>query len=139
METQFQYIVDQAKQYKSYSDNPGVLIDAINNLPQNVIYDIHNEYGSSDNKFQPVNLLRAEIARLLLNGTTVTEQVIEKVKEHIRQKDKSYFIGLSKEFLIIIGLISLERQISEVIGVGWRCFQFINTHSTCHKWKLILL
>lgn len=99
METQFQYIVDQAKQYKSYSDNPGVLIDAINNLPQNVIYDIHNEYGSSDNKFQPVNLLRAEIARLLLNGTTVTEQVIEKVKEHIRQKDKSYFIGLSKEFL----------------------------------------
>lgn len=99
METQFQYIVDQAKQYKAYSDNPDMLIDAINNLPQNVIGEIYKEYGNPDNRFQPVNLLRAEIARLLSNGTVITEQLIEKVKEHIRQKDKSYFAGLSKEFL----------------------------------------
>ena len=99
MQTQFQYIVDRAKQYKSYSDNSDMLINAINNLPQNIIDEICKEYGNPENKFQPVNLLRAEIARLLSNGTVITEQLIEKVKEHIRQKDKSYFTGLSREFL----------------------------------------
>lgn len=99
MDTQFQYIADLAKQYKAYSDTPKLLLEAINNLPQNIIDEIYKEYGNPDNKFQPVNLLRAEVARLLSNGTVITEQIIEKIKEHIRQKDKSYFSVLSNNFL----------------------------------------
>lgn len=99
MQTQFQYIIDQAKQYRIYSDKPNILIDSLNNLPQNSLEEIYDEYGNPENKFQPVNLLRAEIARLLLNGTKITEQTIEDVKNHIRNKEKEYFKSLSKEFL----------------------------------------
>ncbi|HOZ98259.1 MAG TPA: AAA family ATPase [Niabella sp.] len=99
MNPQFQYITQLAKQYESYSDNQSLLIDAINNLPKSVIDEIYAEYGNLDNKFQPVNLLRAEIARLLSSGTVITAQLIEEVKEYIRRKDKNYFAGLSKEFL----------------------------------------
>lgn len=95
MNTQFQYIANLAKQYKAYSDTPKLLLEAINNLPQNIIDEIYKEYGNPDNKLQPVNLLRAEVARLLSNGTVITEQIIEKIKEHIRQKDKSYFSVVS--------------------------------------------
>jgi len=99
MQTQFQYIVEQAKQFKIYSDKPSVLLEAINALPQNIIDEIYNEYGDSESKFQPVNLLRAEVAKQLSNGTEITEQIIENIKEHIRQKDKVYFSSLPKPFL----------------------------------------
>lgn len=99
MQTQFQYITDLAKQYRDYSEKPELLLADINKLSQSTVSDVYKEYGDPESKFQPVNLLRAEIARLILNGTEITEQVIEEVKEHIRQKDKSYFAGLSKEFL----------------------------------------
>lgn len=98
MEIQFQYIVDLAAQYHLYAENPTLLLEAINSLSQEEVDAIYQEY-SSDNKFQPVNLLRAEIARLLSNGTAITEQVIETVKSHIRQKDQGYFSTYSKGFL----------------------------------------
>ncbi len=68
MQTQFQYIVKLAEQYQEYSDKPASLYKAINNLPESIVQDIFNEYGDPEKKFQPVNLLRAEISRLLLNG-----------------------------------------------------------------------
>jgi len=37
MQAQFQYIVDLAKQYNGYAENPDVLYMALNNLPDEVI------------------------------------------------------------------------------------------------------
>src|SRR5258705_1948646 len=99
MQTQFQYIVDLAKKYHEYSEQPATLYKAINELPQEIVQDIYKEYGDPDNKFQPVNVLRAEIARELLNGTTITENKVEEIKARIRQKDKNYFSHLSADFL----------------------------------------
>jgi len=99
MQTQFQYITDLAKQYHALSEKPDILLDSVNKLPQNIVEDIYKEYGDPESKFQPVNLLRAEIAKLLLQGTSITFQTIEDIKERIRQKDKLYFNSLSKEFL----------------------------------------
>lgn len=99
MQTQFQYITDLAKKYKQYSEQPEILYKAVNNLPQNIIEDIFEEYGDPENKFQPVNLLRAEIARQLLKGVTITEVIVDEIKERIRQKDKDYFSSLSTDFL----------------------------------------
>ncbi|HOS45698.1 MAG TPA: AAA family ATPase [Paludibacter sp.] len=99
MKTQFEYIVDQAKQYKIFADNSKELYKAINGLPDNIIQDIYNEYGDPEKAFQPVNLLRAEVARQLLKGTDITESLIEEIKEKIRQKESSYFSHLQKEFL----------------------------------------
>ena len=91
MEIQFQYITDLAKQYHVYSEDPNTLFSAINNLPKNLVEDIYKEYGDPDRNFKPVNLLRAEIARLLINGVNINEKLVEKVKDHIRKRDTKYF------------------------------------------------
>lgn len=97
MQTQFQYITDLAKQYHGYAENPDSLFEAINRLPQNVVQDIYTEYGDSESRFQPVNLLRAEVARELLNGNAITEAKVEEIKECIRTKDKTFFAQIWRE------------------------------------------
>jgi 5-methylcytosine-specific restriction protein B len=99
MKTQFQYITDLAKQYHSYSEQPQTLFAAINNLSKIVVEEIYNEYGDPDLDFKPVNLLRAEIARQLIDGVKVTEQLVEEVKSHIRKRDTNYFNSYSKHCL----------------------------------------
>jgi len=99
MNTQFEYIANQAKQYKIFTDNAKDLYKAINSLPDNIIQDVYNEYGDPEKAFQPVNLLRAEVARQLVKGADVTESLITEIKEKIRQKEFSYFSHLQKEFL----------------------------------------
>ena len=83
METQFQYIVDLAKQYSGYSNNPDVLYMALNNLPDEVISEIYREYGNPENRFQPVNLLRAEVARQILNRVPIDADFVNDIKDKI--------------------------------------------------------
>ncbi|MGV8994521.1 MAG: AAA family ATPase [Flavobacterium sp.] len=99
MQTQFQYIVDLAKQYNRYSENPDVLYMALNNLPDQVISEIYKEYGNPENRFQPVNLLRAEIAKQILNQLPVNADFINDIKEKIRKKDVTYFNYLPPAFI----------------------------------------
>lgn len=99
METQFQYITDLAKQYRTYTDQSTVLYTAINNLPINVIEEIYKDFGDPDHDFKPVNLLRAEIARRLLQGETASETLVNEIKEKIRTKDIDYFSHYKEGFL----------------------------------------
>ncbi len=99
METQFQYIVDLAKQYNGYSENPEVLYMALNNLPEEVITEVYKDYGNPEKRFQPVNLLRAEIARQILNRVPINADFINDIKAKIRTKDTEYFNHLSPAFL----------------------------------------
>ncbi|MBN2572166.1 MAG: EVE domain-containing protein [Ignavibacteriales bacterium] len=91
MQTQFQYITDLAKQYQKYSEDSNELFTAINSLPQNIVEDIFNEYGDPERDFKPVNLLRADTARLLINDKKITPELVEEVKDYIRNKDTNYF------------------------------------------------
>ena len=99
MQNQFQFIVDQAKQYDQYARNPQLLYEAINNLRPKVCSEIYNEYNSSDDKFQPLNLLRGEIVRKLLEGITIDENIVDEVRNKIRSKDSEYFKHLPTEVL----------------------------------------
>ncbi|MBE0637050.1 MAG: EVE domain-containing protein [Bacteroidales bacterium] len=99
MQTQFQYITDLAKQYQSYSENPNDLFAAINSLPKNLVEEVFKEYGDSDRSFKPVNLLRAEISRKLLQDETITEALVDEIKEKIRAKDVGYFNHYKEDFL----------------------------------------
>jgi 5-methylcytosine-specific restriction enzyme B len=99
MQTQFQYITDLGQQYQSYSDQPDSLFEAINNLPKNVVEEIYKEYGDPDRDFKPVNLLRAEVARLLLQGEVINELLVDDIKEKIRVKDVDYFKLYNESFL----------------------------------------
>lgn len=99
METQFNYITDLAKQYNRFSENPLELYSAINTLPKNTVQEILDEYGDTDSRFQPLNVLRSEIARNLLNGSEVSEKLVEEIKTKIREKDLLYFKHLPDPFL----------------------------------------
>jgi len=99
MQTQFQYITDLAKQYHGYTENPITLFAAINSLPKNIVEEIYKEYGDPDREFKPVNLLRAEVARRLLQGETVSETLINEIKDNIRTKNVDYFNHYNEGFL----------------------------------------
>jgi 5-methylcytosine-specific restriction protein B len=98
MQTQFQYIVDLAKEYNGYSENSEVLYKTINNLPDEVITEIYEEYGNPENRFQPVNLLRAEVARQILNRVQINADFVNDIKAKIRNKDVAYFNHLAPAF-----------------------------------------
>lgn len=91
MEYQFQYIVNLSKRYKGYSSEPNLLFDDLNQLPVEIVDDIFKEYGDPEKEFKPVNLLRAEIARLLLNKEIIDQNKVEEIKEIIRIKNTEYF------------------------------------------------
>ena len=99
MQTQFQYITDLAKQYRGYTENPISLYAAINSLPKNIIEEIYKEYGDPDRDFKPVNLLRAEIARRILQGETASEALVNEIKDNIRTKNVDYFNHYKEDFL----------------------------------------
>lgn len=99
MQAQFQYITDLAKQYHKYFSIPADLFSAINALPKNVVEEIYNEYGDPDRDFKPVNLLRAEVARRILNGEPVSQELVDEIKEKIRTKDVEYFSHYKEVFL----------------------------------------
>ena len=99
MQTQFQYITDLAKQYRGYTENPISLYTAINSLPKNIVEEIYKEYGDPDRDFKPVNLLRAEIARKILQGETASEALVNEIKDNIRTKNVDYFNHYKEDFL----------------------------------------
>ena len=98
METQFNYIIDRAKEYHIYANDRDALLTAVNALPEQQLEEIYNEYGNGEGKFQPVNLLRGQLAYLLVNGETITLETIEQVKDRIRNKDLDYFWAFPEEY-----------------------------------------
>jgi 5-methylcytosine-specific restriction enzyme B len=99
MQIQFQYITELARQYKNYSENQDFLFEAINNLPQNRVEEIFKDYGDTERDFTPVNFLRAEIARRLLNNVHVYQVLVNEIKDKIRNKDLDYFKYYPETFL----------------------------------------
>lgn len=99
METQFQYIVNLANLYNSYAKNSISLYQALNDLPNDIVSAIYKDYGNPEKKFQPVNVLRAEVARQILNGVQINAEKVEEIKEQIRSKTVDYFNHLTPEFI----------------------------------------
>lgn len=91
MDTQFQYLVDTAKSFHQYNESEDSLFRAINDLPETVLQDVLEEYHGPESEFQPVNLVRAEVARQRLLGVIITPALVEEIKEKIRTKSSDYF------------------------------------------------
>ncbi len=140
MQTQFQYIINLAKQYTGYSEKPVTLYEAINNLPKLIIEDIFKEYGDPDRKFQPVNLLRAEIARKILQGETVDEKLVDEIKDKIREKDLTYFNHYDEAFLKQIQEYELfKRDLFANWQKPWSIFHTFFYRSSTKETVLIYL
>jgi 5-methylcytosine-specific restriction protein B len=99
MQTQFNFITDLAKQYQIYLNNPVELFKTITEFAKKTLEEIFEEYSVPPRKFEPVNILRAAAAKQLLKGETLTERLVEEIKDHIRKKDTRYFSYLSTEIL----------------------------------------
>jgi len=99
MNEQTQYITNLAKQYKAFVEQPNELFLALNQLPESSVKAIYDEYGDAERNFQPVNVLRAEIARQLLEGAEINQELVEEIKDKIRTKNTEYFSHFSADFL----------------------------------------
>ncbi|WP_291720559.1 AAA family ATPase [Bernardetia sp.] len=99
MQQQFDYIINLAKEYHHYKENPTALFSAINTLSKSQLESIYEEYADKERNFQPVVLLRAEVARLALEGKAINKEVVEEIKEKIRKKDKNYFSHLTEKLI----------------------------------------
>ena len=94
MEIEFQYIIDLAKRCHQFVQNPKQLYDALNELPVDEVNDIYTEYGDPESRFQPVNILRSEVAKRLKERKRVDETIVEEIKNKIRSKDKEFFFHI---------------------------------------------
>lgn len=99
MEIQFEYIHKLAKQYNEYNNSDELLYKALNSLNHEELKRINSEYGSPERSFAPVNLLRAEVSRQMLNGVNLDNNLVEIIKQKIRDKDIVYFQTYNKKFL----------------------------------------
>ncbi len=74
MEVQFNFIKDVAKQYEQFTKDYDLLYKAINELSDKTLENIFMDYANSQ-KFQPVNVVRFEVARLLINGEATSRLI----------------------------------------------------------------
>ena len=122
MNEQIQYLSDLAKQYKIYAEQAEALFDALNGLNDAALNSIYKEYGDSE-RYQPVNLLRAEIARQLLNGERVNKETVEVMKERIRSRNVDYFTHLTPDFVAqILDYKSTRRDLFANWQKDWNIF-----------------
>ena len=100
MEQKFQYIRQLATQYMQYHDNEQILFEHFNQLPKSIIQEVYNEYYDKSKKFQPVNLLRLTLAKIILvDNKTITVSLIEEIKQHINDHNLNYFKWLPETYL----------------------------------------
>ncbi|MGV3704304.1 MAG: AAA family ATPase [Arcticibacter sp.] len=91
MDHQFEYLKNLSTHFTSLSQNSSDLLSAVHKVSVDVHGQIFQEYVGPDAHFQPVNILRATIAREVISGETLTVQLVDEIKERVRQKDKKYF------------------------------------------------
>lgn len=99
MQAQIDFITELAAQYKTYVEQPEELFSALNRLSESAIKSIYEAYAD-ERYFQPVNFLRAELARRRLNGSEITKDLVEDLKGKIRLKEVGHFSHLAEEFQI---------------------------------------
>ncbi|MCD7977692.1 MAG: hypothetical protein LUG51_11250 [Tannerellaceae bacterium] len=99
MESQFQYIRNLAKRFSLYNMQSKELFKALRELPAEILIQVTDEYWNPEANFQPVNLLRATIAKKLLEGEVVKEEDVEDIKTQIRRKNRDYFSYLPERYL----------------------------------------
>jgi 5-methylcytosine-specific restriction protein B len=99
MEIQFDYIKNIAKQYHIFNTDDAKLYEALNELDESQLNSIYNEYGAIDNDFRPVNLLRSECARYLLEGNKLSPNIVDEIKENIRTKNTDAFLHYPEVYI----------------------------------------
>ncbi len=91
LENEIKEIQEFASQFEIFEQNPEEVYKEVNQLSRDKVNNLYETYKSIVDRFKPVNLLRLEILSKLKNGEIINDQVVEDLKEKIRNKDTSYF------------------------------------------------
>lgn len=118
MDTRIEYIQKLASTYAEYQKDPDVLFQDLNQLSQEVLQSVYAEYANEENRFQPVNAIRAEVAGMLLNNISVTSEMVEEMKEKIIDHNAAYFNYIPEA--ILNGLESYATDSNRNIFANWQ-------------------
>lgn len=132
MQTQFQFIADLAKKYNTYASDSETLFNELSKIPDTELNNILSEFEDDGTNFQPVNLLRAEVARRLLKGERISDALIEEIKINIRKKDTAYFNSVPQALLEALVKYPLSKR---DMFANWQKFWSI-FHSFFYRGKV---
>jgi 5-methylcytosine-specific restriction enzyme B len=125
MQPQIDYILALASRYHTFVEQPQALFAAVNLLPDETLKVIYDSYIDPDRRYQPVRLLRADIARQLLAGADLDKNLIENIKDRIRSKDRDYFSYLSEN--VLEELVSSEVSRRDLFANWQRDWNVLHT------------
>ena len=82
-------IQEKARFFKWLSESDENLFEKVNELNGDLIEELIIQYTSE--KYQPVNLLRLTILKLIKEGRAITKELLFEIKDKIERKDIEYF------------------------------------------------
>ncbi|MGD9930876.1 MAG: AAA family ATPase [Mangrovibacterium sp.] len=136
MQKEIEIIQRHAKELKKLEQSEQYLFDSLNSKSKVEIDGLINDFSFvrsdfSATRFQPVNLLRFDILHLLKEGTQISSETVENIKNKIIEKDEEYF---SKYGDILVNALKNYPQKKKSPFVNWQrnyCifFPFIYTNS----------
>lgn len=96
MQKEIDIIQRHAKELKKLEQSEQYLFDSLNAKSKTEIEGLINDFSFvrsdfSATRFQPVNLLRFDILHLLKEGTQISSETVENIKNRIIEKDEEYF------------------------------------------------
>lgn len=97
MQAEFEYLQQLAQQYHQFSEDPAQLYAHLEQLDKLVVRNLLKKYQQLP--FQPIQLLRMECLRQLLDQQKIDALKVEEIKQRIRQKNRSYFAHLDTDTL----------------------------------------
>ena len=92
------YLTSLAREYSGYNSEPETLFTAVNQLDENILDRLIQDYGEFGRNLQPVNLLRYDLLLRRRRGETINAELIEGIKQSVRDHDVNAFPHLSAEF-----------------------------------------
>ncbi len=82
------YLKEKSLYFEKLSNDKDFLYQEINNLPQEQINYLIDFYSD---KIGPLNILRLTVLKALQNGTQITEDLVQEIKDKFNSKDLAYF------------------------------------------------
>lgn len=131
MDKQFNYLREIGKKYYEFANDDDKLLKALSELNEDTLREIIGKYTHEDRNFQPVNMLRAKSAMVLLERELSLDDV-EEIKTKLREKDTEYFKEFPEDQLKGLNEYSFgsKRDVFANWEVLWRVFHVFFFRST---------
>lgn len=115
------YLTSLAREYARYNSEPETLFTAVNQLDENILDRLIQDYGEFGSNLQPVNLLRYDLLLRRKRGETIDGELVEGIKQSVRDHDVTAFPYLPAD---------LKKQLENLQTTGRDIFANWQRHWT---------